>query len=160
MIRRPPRSTPLYSSAASDVYKRQLLADHLISVHGLVVDVVPCSCNRRRHRRQQDEGYDMFCESARPWLRTKQHGFRGRRQTRFLLERGVARPPSMNLRAPYTHRNPLSSDVRNYTPTVPAVRFAAGHHPRRWTRHLNNRYTSPVTCVGSCLLYTSDAADE
>src|SRR5450759_31917 len=27
MIRRPPRSTPLYSSAASDVYKRQLLPD-------------------------------------------------------------------------------------------------------------------------------------
>src|SRR5665647_923217 len=26
MIRRPPRSTPLYSSAASDVYKRQLAA--------------------------------------------------------------------------------------------------------------------------------------
>src|SRR5665647_2253713 len=26
MIRRPPRSTPLYSSAASDVYKRQILA--------------------------------------------------------------------------------------------------------------------------------------
>ena len=26
MIRRPPRSTPLYSSAASDVYKRQLQA--------------------------------------------------------------------------------------------------------------------------------------
>ena len=25
MIRRPPRSTPLYSSAASDVYKRQFL---------------------------------------------------------------------------------------------------------------------------------------
>ena len=24
MIRRPPRSTPLYSSAASDVYKRQV----------------------------------------------------------------------------------------------------------------------------------------
>ena len=26
MIRRPPRSTPLYSSAASDVYKRQTLS--------------------------------------------------------------------------------------------------------------------------------------
>src|SRR5674476_1531347 len=26
MIRRPPRSTPLYSSAASDVYKRQVLS--------------------------------------------------------------------------------------------------------------------------------------
>src|SRR5674476_465498 len=31
MIRRPPRSTPLYSSAASDVYKRQLL--YRIVVH-------------------------------------------------------------------------------------------------------------------------------
>eukprot|EP00826_Nyctotherus_ovalis_P052549 TRINITY_DN6680_c0_g1_i2.p1 TRINITY_DN6680_c0_g1~~TRINITY_DN6680_c0_g1_i2.p1 ORF type:complete len:106 (-),score=49.25 TRINITY_DN6680_c0_g1_i2:90-386(-) len=28
MIRRPPRSTPLYSSAASDVYKRQLVLNH------------------------------------------------------------------------------------------------------------------------------------
>src|SRR5665647_3965535 len=28
MIRRPPRSTPLYSSAASDVYKRQLKDRH------------------------------------------------------------------------------------------------------------------------------------
>ena len=28
MIRRPPRSTPLYSSAASDVYKRQLRSDN------------------------------------------------------------------------------------------------------------------------------------
>ena len=26
MIRRPPRSTPLYSSAASDVYKRQVIS--------------------------------------------------------------------------------------------------------------------------------------
>ena len=29
MIRRPPRSTPLYSSAASDVYKRQVLGDQI-----------------------------------------------------------------------------------------------------------------------------------
>eukprot|EP00826_Nyctotherus_ovalis_P041206 TRINITY_DN4121_c0_g4_i1.p1 TRINITY_DN4121_c0_g4~~TRINITY_DN4121_c0_g4_i1.p1 ORF type:complete len:143 (+),score=35.95 TRINITY_DN4121_c0_g4_i1:24-431(+) len=29
MIRRPPRSTPLYSSAASDVYKRQVLKNQL-----------------------------------------------------------------------------------------------------------------------------------
>ena len=31
MIRRPPRSTPLYSSAASDVYKRQ--GDQLNNIH-------------------------------------------------------------------------------------------------------------------------------
>src|SRR5665647_3706364 len=30
MIRRPPRSTPLYSSAASDVYKRQFIHFHTI----------------------------------------------------------------------------------------------------------------------------------
>ena len=30
MIRRPPRSTPLYSSAASDVYKRQLFVGRLV----------------------------------------------------------------------------------------------------------------------------------
>ena len=29
MIRRPPRSTPLYSSAASDVYKRQKLTNKI-----------------------------------------------------------------------------------------------------------------------------------
>ena len=32
MIRRPPRSTPLYSSAASDVYKRQMLSQTALRV--------------------------------------------------------------------------------------------------------------------------------
>src|SRR5450759_2725924 len=41
MIRRPPRATPLYSSAASDVYKRQL-GDHLC----------PGSAARAGHRRR------------------------------------------------------------------------------------------------------------
>src|SRR5450759_5413914 len=31
MIRRPPRSTPLYSSAARDVYKRQVITPHWTS---------------------------------------------------------------------------------------------------------------------------------
>src|SRR5660397_98650 len=35
MIRRPPRSTPLYSSAASDVYKRQPF--RVVTGHGAVV---------------------------------------------------------------------------------------------------------------------------
>ena len=34
MIRRPPRSTPLYSSAASDVYKRQAMNRGIICVGG------------------------------------------------------------------------------------------------------------------------------
>ena len=42
MIRRPPRSTPLYSSAASDVYKRQ--------AHGTVTLGDKCIKVHRRHR--------------------------------------------------------------------------------------------------------------
>src|SRR5665647_3983431 len=43
MIRRPPRSTPLYSSAASDVYKRQVGAQRelLVDDHDAVVLAVP-----------------------------------------------------------------------------------------------------------------------
>ena len=38
MIRRPPRSTPLYSSAASDVYKRQI---NIIGAFTVNPDVMP-----------------------------------------------------------------------------------------------------------------------
>src|SRR5665647_3018001 len=37
MIRRPPSSTPLYSSAASDVYKRQMYISYMKVVSGAVV---------------------------------------------------------------------------------------------------------------------------
>src|SRR5665647_3714373 len=36
MIRRPPRSTPLYSSAASDVYKRQVIRGSFLYAHSLL----------------------------------------------------------------------------------------------------------------------------
>src|SRR5674476_1696368 len=41
MIRRPPRSTPLYSSAASDVYKRQDQSLEQLLLGGLRVLEVP-----------------------------------------------------------------------------------------------------------------------
>ena len=41
MIRRPPRSTPLYSSAASDVYKRQaLLHEKNIHIVASALDII------------------------------------------------------------------------------------------------------------------------
>src|SRR5665647_2466085 len=59
MIRRPPRSTPLYSSAASDVYKRQ--APH--TPHFCIVDISFCklegsavSCANRRDPLMSDAG--------------------------------------------------------------------------------------------------------
>src|SRR5660397_147701 len=42
MIRRPPRSTPLYSSAASDVYKRQTKNIIEKFLHPFKRDVLPC----------------------------------------------------------------------------------------------------------------------
>ena len=40
MIRRPPRSTPLYSSAASDVYKRQITIRNLLQLNqGSVIEL-------------------------------------------------------------------------------------------------------------------------
>ena len=49
MIRRPPRSTPLYSSAASDVYKRQILLNEgqsheLVGRPAMYRDEVPGCC--------------------------------------------------------------------------------------------------------------------
>src|SRR5665647_2466560 len=49
MIRRPPRSTPLYSSAASDVYKRQPDAGVVFGGLG-VVDVLPGQSGPVRRR--------------------------------------------------------------------------------------------------------------
>src|SRR5660397_107045 len=49
MLRRPPRSTPLYSSAASDVYKRQELIHAYRSRGHLMADVDPLSSRPRRH---------------------------------------------------------------------------------------------------------------
>src|SRR5674476_212858 len=41
MIRRPPRSTPLYSSAASDVYKRQVFLLLILAAVAVIGTVVP-----------------------------------------------------------------------------------------------------------------------
>ncbi|WP_460366115.1 hypothetical protein, partial [Staphylococcus aureus] len=53
MIRRPPRSTRKESSAASDVYKRQLLA-HVVIVHHLI----PVSYT---HLRAHETLSDLVC---------------------------------------------------------------------------------------------------
>ena len=53
MIRRPPRSTPLYSSAASDVYKRQLSLSLSLSLSlplALSLSVARTHTPRRRHQ--------------------------------------------------------------------------------------------------------------
>ena len=61
MIRRPPRSTQSRSSAASDVYKRQVLHDDLRGGRALASHLVE-GCARRQTRRPllDDEGGDSL----------------------------------------------------------------------------------------------------
>src|SRR5660397_263189 len=47
MIRRPPRSTPLYSSAASDVYKRQQQFDNIEKGVNITMDEAQQDLNSR-----------------------------------------------------------------------------------------------------------------
>ena len=59
MIRRPPRSTPLYSSAASDVYKRQVQIPHKGQVKDTIIEVlggVRSACTYIGAKRLKDMG--------------------------------------------------------------------------------------------------------
>ena len=71
MIRRPPRSTPLYSSAASDVYKRQLdrfigehrgriantAGDSVLAEFGSAVDAVQCAVEAQAALAEANTGF-------------------------------------------------------------------------------------------------------
>src|SRR5660397_269089 len=64
MIRRPPRSTPLYSSAASDVYKRQVKDRRLLSTgyNGVPSGVTHCEvvgCLRERLKVPSGERHEL-----------------------------------------------------------------------------------------------------
>src|SRR5660397_50472 len=59
MIRRPPRSTPLYSSAASDVYKRQVLAARGVRLWA----------DARGQGRSSAGCYTGCCQRLGPWRR-------------------------------------------------------------------------------------------
>src|SRR5450759_1212425 len=54
MIRRPPRSTPLYSSAASDVYKRQLLTRLRDAANAVLRTIERGELHARRAKDQVD----------------------------------------------------------------------------------------------------------
>ena len=56
MLRRPPRSTPLYSSAASDVYKRQALYDK----GKVIMDGVLLTLHGEEHRKRRKLEHKIF----------------------------------------------------------------------------------------------------
>src|SRR5665647_3417354 len=70
MIRRPPRSTPLYSSAASDVYKRQLREGiYVTDERGRIVDGNPAFLAMlgvpSLEEARQHESVDFFLDPSR-----------------------------------------------------------------------------------------------
>src|SRR5450759_4903659 len=58
MIRRPPRSTPLYSSAASDVYKRQ---DYWCCCWSFQLLLPPGVAVSYTHLRAHETRHDLVC---------------------------------------------------------------------------------------------------
>eukprot|EP00826_Nyctotherus_ovalis_P016764 TRINITY_DN1487_c0_g1_i24.p1 TRINITY_DN1487_c0_g1~~TRINITY_DN1487_c0_g1_i24.p1 ORF type:complete len:101 (+),score=10.61 TRINITY_DN1487_c0_g1_i24:25-303(+) len=77
MIRRPPRSTPLYSSAASDVYKRQ--------VNGCAA--FPSRLNRRSRSLRQITVASLMTSHERVRDATMDRHFSGCRPTGVLVGR-------------------------------------------------------------------------
>src|SRR5660397_16963 len=134
MIRRPPRSTPLYSSAASDVYKRQTLEpqcalspqppkygssecgnghplEKLRPASCASGDETPCSAQSDPYRAGKACGY---CRPAPPPL------FLGIQQTSAPTAKGL--PPSA-LQTERLSRRPLSSPA--YSNQVRSLRGPA-----------------------------------
>ena len=71
MIRRPPRSTLDRSSAASDVYKRQELADALVELLELDVTQAQRTEELRREMRDAREAHCLLYTSPSPRDRTR-----------------------------------------------------------------------------------------
>ena len=167
MIRRPPRSTPLYSSAASDVYKRQ----------GKVTAINPSAT-----------GYRLPTEAEWAWAARRQAssevGKSSDEQLKFPW--GDALPPPERF-ANYADRAAGNLVGRiifgyndNHAVSAPVGTFNANSHGlydlgsnvAEWTHdyyeipdqnvvtdHLGPE-TGEFRVIKGCLLYTSDAADE
>ena len=82
--RRPPRSTPLYSSSASDVYKRQdqdALRRLRVLLHALAGQTVITQCLSLKHisepTRLRRISYAVFCLKKKKKQNTKRQLYRG-----------------------------------------------------------------------------------
>ena len=76
MIRRPPRSTPLYSSAASDVYKRQGVETAYVTLHVGIGTFRPVKVENIEEHHMHFEEYSVSEETARKVNETIKSGGR------------------------------------------------------------------------------------
>src|SRR5450756_2299025 len=156
MIRRPPRSTQSRSSAASDVYKRQVLTR---------------ACDKRWHKTLLHQRKGIFnLHSALPWMLGLQQPAKGGGRFRSMLftqshrlEGDRQRPPCKAL-GDLAHEHQVGrtgqreaalgrSAVHSYLNSV--------QYARRPLNLIKNQVLPPCQQrFRVCLLYTSDAADD
>eukprot|EP00658_Telonema_sp_P-2_P070808 TRINITY_DN60202_c0_g1_i2.p1 TRINITY_DN60202_c0_g1~~TRINITY_DN60202_c0_g1_i2.p1 ORF type:complete len:183 (+),score=32.47 TRINITY_DN60202_c0_g1_i2:142-690(+) len=164
MIRRPPRSTLSSSSAASDVYKRQVPEHVHLAVRPIfyreqrLLIIFPFRCHNGGARIKTCRVNSQFF--------LVRHGMRDGEQTKHHHRDA---PQSIHRQ----HDRVMQCvDERGAGRVVIARRGACGVFvsKHRWKQHrkhqqhwcfLHGNCLNPVLCVDTtCLLYTSDAADE
>ena len=160
MIRRPPRSTPLYSSAASDVYKRQVVQrDASTTREDETRDDQREDDDDRDDDSDDDSGVHCFSSSSRI----------SRAALSIVLLRRLAEGAfSMLARCLSCWRTVRRRCVLirhvGFLPadTVSPVGAASSHCRRCGCRDRDVLAAQPLRDHGrdACLLYTSDAADE
>ena len=158
MIRRPPRSTPLYSSAASDVYKRQVLC-HPIQTCSLAYIA---GCHRRGTRlipiyKQHGERGNVVVRQRERERTADDRVIKAELHPPHRAGRQATVRPSRLLLMTWVSKNLqlLSHPVRS---RVTATMLVTRLKRRRCNRFL--RQQSHTLHRRTCLLYTSDAADE
>src|SRR5674536_88464 len=183
MIRRPPRSTLSSSSAASDVYKRQLpgvLRPTTASCRGVSPPLVlrrkafstravEGVCQVRRRTLGRD--HLLACKSHQQRLaRRNQFAHPGRQSTsprvpeqaeddRHYLPHCWQAPDSVTLRDPHdvAKNQKMSDPTGRIRPTQTAEPTTDKADSRNTTKRCSMKATR---WTAGCLLYTSDAADE
>src|SRR5660397_299155 len=139
MIRRPPRSTPLYSSAASDVYKRQTLHQLRQCLHSGLIG-------------------DSDADNLRPGC---SQGPNLPQRRLHVMRPGIGHGLNNERRAATEMNTPqLYSTLTEHCtfPSPSTARIMGQSHLRAAGPHRCPWLLQPGT--GICLLYTSDAADE
>ena len=120
MIRRPPRSTPLYSSAASDVYKRQQTVGWIKMKLGMEVGLNPghmvLDGDPAPSKRGTAPNFWPMSVVAKRWMNQDATWYRGRPQPRphcviwgSSIWKGAQRPPSFWPMSIVAKRSPISA---------------------------------------------------
>ena len=163
MIRRPPRSTPLYSSAASDVYKRQAnnLPGHLC--------IIKRPNNLPGHASTSINGQIIYLatiqrRAASQIIYTTNTWYRRQTHVRTLANPATTPPHSRSQRQQRDlsrvtegQRRPLlihEINFENNSTSLNDVEFSKNTHVQHVVELTDARR------IKRCLLYTSDAADE